>query len=106
MSLEKHRDVFTKPLGRLFYIIGKTFFYDDKDRKKTSYSLRFFVLSLTRKSPFHRFLQPFCNPFCNPYFSEYNVIIEKVAEKQKKNKLLLKVTKSGPTLYTNKKTAP
>jgi hypothetical protein len=36
MSLEEHRDVFGKPLGRLFYIIAKTFFYDDKDRKKTS----------------------------------------------------------------------
>jgi hypothetical protein len=34
MSLEDHRDVVGKPLGRLFYIIGKTFFYDDKDRKK------------------------------------------------------------------------
>jgi hypothetical protein len=26
MSLEKHRDVSSKPLGRLFYIIAKTFF--------------------------------------------------------------------------------
>jgi hypothetical protein len=33
MSLVKHRDVFGKPLGRLFYIIGKTFFYFMK--KKT-----------------------------------------------------------------------
>jgi hypothetical protein len=33
-------------------------------------------------------LQPFCNLFCNPYRFEYNIVTRKVAEKQKKNKLL------------------
>jgi hypothetical protein len=32
MSLEEHRDVVTKPLGRLFYIITKTFFYPDEEK--------------------------------------------------------------------------
>jgi hypothetical protein len=40
------------------------------------------------RHPSATLLQPFCNPFCNPYFSEYTIIIEKVAEKLKKNKVL------------------
>jgi hypothetical protein len=35
MSLVKHHDVVGKPLGRLFYIIAKTFFYPDEDLKKS-----------------------------------------------------------------------
>jgi uncharacterized membrane protein len=39
MTLDKHRDVFSKPLGRLFYIIAMTFFTLMKTKKNIIVSL-------------------------------------------------------------------